>query len=621
MSWMSTLVKTYDNLIQNDSFIEENGFPAISIISHMARKSQIEIVIDDEGYFKEAKIVDESDCEIVIPTTEESAARSGAKPSPHPLSDTLSYLAGDYSFYVTDEKEIKKAGENFAAYIAQLRKWAESENAHKKVKAIYRYLAKKTVVADLVENHVVELDGNAKLSSKKINGNTYGKSMVRFRVLSSDDSESACWNDKTLFKSYIEYYLSEKLGRRDKCYESGLETPVCAKHPKGIIASSYGAKLISSNDKSNFTFRGRFTQAQEACTVGYEATQKAHIALTWLVRTQGYSVGTKEKRTYVCWCPEAKRAENLINSLWGDDGETIYNSHVEYKEEIRRLLSGRRANFSENDTIVLASLDAATTGRLSITYYNEFGARDFLSRMESWSNSCQWYFKKKDVHGQYVDSVKTPKTVRIILCAFGEERNNILGIDSRILKEQVQRIVHCIADCKSLPYDIVHALFVKASNPQKYQKWCNYEEVLSTACALTAKYYNNYSEELKFTMKLDGSKTDRSYLFGRLLAVAEMIEAGTYSADTMRTTNATKLQPAFVNHPLHTWKLIEDKLNPYYKQSGPSKEAYYKKLISEIFILFETDNKSKLNLPLDEGYLIGYYLQRKEMNTKSREEI
>lgn len=618
MSWMSTLVKTYDNLIADDSFIENNNFPDVSIISHITAKSQIEIVIDEGGCFREAKIVDKQDSEIIIPVTEDSAARA-ADIAPHPLFDTLSYLAGDYSSYLADAKEIKRADEKFTAYMAQLEKWAESENAHWKVKAVYEYLKKKRVIADLVECKVVELDGQARLSTKKVNGNIYEKCLVRFRVLSDGEGEAACWNDKTLRKHYIEYYLSVRSGRMDKCYESGKETPICTKHPKGVVSSSYGAKLISSNDKSNFTYRGRFTGSQEACTVGYEATQKAHIALSWLTKTQGCPVGTKERRTYVCWCPEAKIVENPINSLWGDTEEKIYNSHAEYKEEIKKLFLGEKANFSERDTIVLLSLDAATTGRLSITYYNEFGAIDFLGRMENWSQSCQWYFKKKNSDGKYTDSVKTPNTMRIIICAFGEERDKFLEVDSRVLKEQVQRIVHCIAGGERIPYDVVHALFMKASNPQKYQKWYHYEEILSTACALIAKYYHNYNGEVKFTMELDKNKTDRSYLFGRLLAVAELVEARTYTSDTARTTNATKLQPAFVNHPLHTWKVIEDKLNPYYKQCGPSREAYYKKLICEIFALFETDNRDTLNLPLDEGYLIGYYLQRKEMNTKSKE--
>lgn len=625
MSWMSTLIKTYDNLITNDNFIEENNFPTVPSIAHITANSQIEIVIDDNGCFKEAKIVDKSDCEIIIPTTEDSASRSGTKSMPHPLCDTLSYLAGDYSCYATSKKEAKKSDEKFEEYISQLKKWSEFENVHPKVKAIYNYLKKKTVIADLVKNKVVELDKNLKLSSKKINGNTYEKSIVRFRVLSNDDSESACWNDKTLFNNYMEYYISKRLDEKDKCYASGIETSICTKHPEGIIASSYGAKLISSNDENNFTYRGRFIKAREACTISYEATQKAHIALSWLVKTQGYAVGKKEKRTYICWCPEAKKVENPVNLLLGDEEEITYNSHVEYKNEIKKLFAGKKANFSENDIIVFMSLDPATKGRLSITYYNEFGARDFLNRIENWSNSCQWYFKKKNSDGKFIDSVKTPNTIKIIFCAFGEERKDkkgkeYLDLDSKILKEQVQRIVHCIVDNQPIPYDIVHALFIKASNPQKYQNWYNYEEIISTACALIVKYYNNQNKEMKFTMELDKNKTSRSYLFGRLLAIAELIELRTYNSDTIRTTNATKLQSAFVNHPLHTWKLIEDKLNPYYKQSGPVKEAYYKKLISEIFFLFKTDDKDKLNLPLSEEYLIGYYLQRKEMNTKSKEE-
>lgn len=629
MSWITTLVKTYDNLTASDKFIEENKFPDVPVISHITAKSQIEITIDAEGCFREAKTVDEQDeqgekdCEIIIPATEDSVSRASTF-MPHPLCDTLSYLAGDYSIYAASEKEAKNADKKFELYIAQLKEWAESENAPVKVKAIYKYLEKKTVIADLVSNSVVELNTNKKFSSKKINGQTYEKSIVRFRVSSDDDSESACWKDKKLFHSYMEHSLSTKTGEQDKCYGSGVEALICVKHPKGIVASSYSAKLISANDEHNFTYRGRFLHWREACAVSYETTQKAHIALSWLVKTQGYSVGKKEKRTYVCWCPDAKKVENPVDCQWNSDNEgdneAIYHSHEEYKEEIKKLFSGRKANFTESDTIVLISLDAATTGRLSITYYNELGAMDFFNRMQAWADSCQWYFKKKNSDGKFMDSVKTPNTIRIIYCAFGAERNDFLELDSKILKQQTQRILHCIADCQNVPYDIVHALFLKASNPQKYQKWYNYEETLSTACALTAKYYNSHNEEVKFGMELDKNKTDRSYLFGRLLAIAELIEARTYNSDTMRTTNASKLQPAFVNHPLHTWKLIEDKLNPYYKQSGPIKEAYYKKLISEIFILFETDDRDKLNMPLDEAYLIGYYLQRKEMNTKSKED-
>lgn len=61
-------------------------------------------------------------------------------------------------------------------------------------------------------------------------------------------------------------------------------------HPKGIIPFNGNAKLISANDNSNFTYRGRFSDDAQAATVGYIASQKAHNALRWLAAEQGARV-------------------------------------------------------------------------------------------------------------------------------------------------------------------------------------------------------------------------------------------------------------------------------------------------------------------------------------------
>ena len=52
--------------------------------------------------------------------------------------------------------------------------------------------------------------------------------------------------------------------------------------------------MISSNDKTNFTYRGRFHDVGEAYTISYEASQKIHNALKWLIERQGVKVGDKE---------------------------------------------------------------------------------------------------------------------------------------------------------------------------------------------------------------------------------------------------------------------------------------------------------------------------------------
>ena len=53
--------------------------------------------------------------------------------------------------------------------------------------------------------------------------------------------------------------------------------------PKKIRNEGDGAKLISSNDEKNFTFRGRFSDKSQAFSIGYEDSQKAHNALKWSI--------------------------------------------------------------------------------------------------------------------------------------------------------------------------------------------------------------------------------------------------------------------------------------------------------------------------------------------------
>ena len=79
------------------------------------------------------------------------------------------------------------------------------------------------------------------------------------------------------------------------------------------------------------------------------------------------------------------------------------------------------------------------------------------------------------------------------------------------------------------------------------------------------------------------------------------------------------------------WKTLEEALLPYYQQLHLAQTARYKKEIATITEqLMQTQTlqgdgwKTELNRPLDETYLLGYYLQRKalkERNSKSEETV
>ena len=182
------------------------------------------------------------------------------------------------------------------------------------------------------------------------------------------------------------------------------------------------------------------------------------------------------------------------------------------------------------------------------------------------------------------------------------------------MKEQYQRLLSCMLDRKPLPRDIMHAAVLHASMPLAHSRG-NRERVLSTACALISKYHSDMAKGVSIKMTLDYGNNDRSYLFGRLLAVLEKAERHTYSKDETREPNAIRLQSAYINHPMSTWKVLEEKLNPYFQRMSPGSRIFYKNILSEITKQLTLNYSSDtLNRPLEELYLIGYYLQRMELN-------
>ena len=612
MSWMNMLYKTYENNMSKAGRAVENG-KMLSLVSHMLANAQIEITINENGDFRGARIVDKNERQTIIPVTESSAGRASGI-APHPLCDTLSYTAKDYCNYAESEKEIKKAEDKFNAYSKQLKDWVESEYSHPKIKAVYTYAEKGLTIHDLVSAGIVELDDNGKFSKNKIQGNAYEKCLVRYRVTRSDYSENsdAVWEDTTLFDSYIKYYLSHQKGEEDICYVTGSKATMCINHPKGIVSANYGAKLISANDKDGFTFRGRFENSNEACTVSYEATQKAHNALTWLAANQGVTFGSQNKRTYVCWNPEGKQVPNLANPYVFEDVAVEGDTEPEFNQNLYKAFMGYENSIDDCDDIVIIALDAATTGRLSITYYNELKASDFFYRLKNWAETCKWYMPLFTPEKKPYTKIQTPHTMRIAEYAFGSEQGGLIKVKDEVLKEQSQRILHCMLDCQPVPRDIVQALVLKASNPLAYTYW-NRQRVLAYACALIYKYHNDKGERM--TMILDEKNTNRSYLFGRLLALAEAFEDSVL--DDGRETNAVRLWSAFSNHPMQTWRILYEQLIPYMEKHKSYERKYFKNKVAEVNGLFtEEDFSNNMNKPLEDIYLLGYYHQRVEIYSK-----
>lgn len=609
MSLMGMLYQTFEIRAGKDLGTETQMTP----MAHINANVQLEVTLNQAGEFVAASVLEKEDGVTLIPVTEASAGRASGV-APHALCDTLSYIAGDFSDYCENAKQKKSASDKYEHYIQALKEWAESEESHPAIQVIYQYLSRKSLMADLIKWGIIRLAENRVFENRKIGGQPYEKVMVRFRILNAVRGEDAVWKDPTLIDAYTRYYLKNQKGRKDICYLTGKEQTVSENHPKGIVSANYGAKLVSANDSRGYTYRGRFQNAEQSVAFSYEASQKIHSALTFLVKTQGVSVGSKEKRTFVCWNPAGKILPDVFAEMGLYDEEDVEWTEMSYRKKLRKIFQGYQEQFEANEAVVILGLDAATTGRLSVTYYQELMASDFWERYLEWQETCKWYYLRFDERKKPYYRIETPIFRKIVECAFGTEQKGFLIAEDKVLKEYVQRLVKCMVEKERIPFGLLQALTIRASTPLAYSS-SNRERVLSTACALIAKYKTD-REGVPEEMKLNENNTDRSYLFGRLLAVYEMVERITYDRGETRIPNAIRLQTAYVNHPLQTLKILEEMMIPYFRKMPPGRREYYKSMVSGIFETFRDEDAQKMNQGLGGTYLLGYYLQRAELKIR-----
>ena len=588
MSLLQKAVETYDahaslaGVVKNTVPIGTDGkaakaYQPLAPVGHAIRMADLEITIDGGGYFVAANKVNRLEAATIIPVTEESEGRSGknAYEYPHPLCDKLSYYVNRQEYF-----------------LAQLEGWEKSEFSNPKLRPILDYIRGGTILEDL---------GRC-FKPSDIKPDTF----IRWKVIGLGEYSGDCWNDRTLFQDFKNYYLHEIAKRTPGfCMISGTLTGIAEKHP-GLI---YGkTKLISANDTSNFTYRGRFTEDSQAATVGYEASQKAHNALRWLAAEQGTVYGG---RTFLCWNPQGKVVHRPELPFLGNLGKPPVTP-TDYRKELRHTLEGFRANLPEDDAdVVIASFDAATTGRLALTYYRELRESDFLQRLYDWDESCCWWGWNPET--KRYNAIQSPSLRQIVQCAFGlrrEEKGRVrLVVDDRVMRQQIQRLLACRLERAAFPTDILRALTARASMPQAFDGV--YQNVLITACAAIKKYHHDHGKG-EIEMTLEEERNDRNYQFGRLLAVLDRAERDYYQkVGESRQTNASKYMTEFARHPLATYEHIHRFLEQaYLPRILPWQEERFRKLNREINeILHSQFTINELKEPLDDTYLIGFYVQ------------
>lgn len=560
-------------------------------VSHQIAKADLEITLDSEGNLLDARQVDPKEATTIIPVTEQSAGRTGDTCCAHPLCDQLRFFSPRYPA-------------KYEAYLTQLHRWEGSPYSHPKLSAIAGYVEKGSILEDMSRLGLISLDEKGMPTKEKL--------LVRWRVeAGTEGNVAACWQDRTLFQAFIDYYAAGQKSDPVYCMVSGKNALPANQHPKKIINICANAKLVSANDTSGFTYRGRFQTDAQAMTMSYEASQKIHSALHWLSANQGVAIGG---RTFLCWNPQGiEIPKPQAAFLRGNTANQV--KYSDYRKALSDTLRGWKETIPADAGAVIAAFDAATSGRLALTYYSELPASDFLERLHNWDALCCW---NRDPFG-----IQAPSLYQIANCAFGTVRTSgnqtKLESDDRILRQQVQRLLSCRVDKGKMPADIARAAAAKASNLQIMDTQLR-ETVLSAACAVLRKYYYDWDRE-EWNMSLEPEKKDISYQYGRLLAVFEKIEQDTYDKDEQREPNAIRMQSVFAKRPRYASRILWEQMKKaYYPRLKPWNRVKYDRLIGEIIEQISNLPQAEHEEALKDTYLFGYYLQKKALYTSDKTE-
>lgn len=619
MSWMQALLDTYNNYYAAPIHNEGTILPPVGFTT---KKIDIQVYLNEDGTFDYANLLD-NDRRIVVPSLLEAEGRTGSTSAPYPLVDEICYVGSDLSDYT--DKEYRRYAET---YLTQLEQWQNTEDAPEVLRTLYTYLQKGTLVKDILKSGVITRDKNGKLPKD------FPKWCVEFFLHNADDSIAKM---QAVSESWKKYWIST-IQDTALSYATGKIELVPKTHPK-VVGN---AKLISAKNADNpFQYEGRFCDAEQTCRIGYISSAKIHNTLKWLMQEQGLQrrYGKKKKQGsqqygmyFLTWNVQCRK----IKTIEDDDDDisqvAVLDTDYAFAETLNRTILGLQdaPEYQKDSTIAILGMIAATTGRMSINFWEELDGRTYLERLHHWYASCYfrlYRYDEKDKERKIYTATPTPYEIG---CAvFGEDNMRTAHGDptaGKSITKQVRRLrmdlLSCVYAQKAIPYPYVQAAYHRVLNPlrftqkdKKTNKWSRWEweRALSITLAMQKNIRKNEEE---YQLSLNTEEKDRSYLFGRLTAIADVVECLATKDENDRQTNAVRYFSAMQQRPAATWANLRSRLEPYFaKIQSPTVREYYRRMLDAVYSLGEDGTLSD-NTPLTPRFLEGYHNQRYKLTNE-----
>ncbi|KXT78402.1 CRISPR-associated protein, Csd1 family [Streptococcus sp. DD11] len=625
MDFFTSLLKAYEKAEEIGLVDQHNGDnePVLLPIYHTSLKSNgkniISIKLDQDGSFYKAEFMADKQM-IIFPVTADSVARSGSNPAPHPLVDKFSYYVSE-----VNQSQYDDFHEQLTAWID----YCEEGKVKEFLTKIQHFILQPDFLSHILHSlfggqyqreglKITYLDSAGKDKTIDLSAYFLEFTVIQFHAF-KDESV-------TIYKALHQSFISFVTANRDNlgtCNISGRTERITNKH-RGLMGN---AKIISVSNKGE-AYKGRFKEREDVFSVGYETSEKIHLMIKYLLENKNSSTWLDSSQYLINWFSDDLANESqldIVKPVFNDlfeDAEDEEDALVSIKpnEENRQIgssfIKGRKL-FANDATYYVAILNKTSNGRIALKYFRQLHASQLLKNLKTWQENYSWEVRTKA--GNY--KLKTPTFNEIINVAYGVDRERYLELDNDAFRsDQYQQLVTALIDGKPMPNTLVKKLEDNIKQRQKYSK--HWYQVQQVSLAILHKQYGR-----EFTPMLDHQETDRSYLFGRLLAIYELFEAQRYALDggsQERITNAERYWNAYTGQPAKMMNHLENKIKTYEEVLKLNRPGLWHKLEKEreeiIQLLTPMYAHKDFTQPLDYKFIFGYYAEKQFYYTKQTKE-
>lgn len=644
MSWISRLIETYDAVV--DTASKDPNMPLAKMGFIPFNGVSIEIELDENGELIQISPLEKES--LIAPCTYLSGLARTNNVEPHPLFDSVKNIySEEYLDLITSwckEPDVPDCVKLIQTYVEKNKLTAEDVAANINIirDSVLAVIDAPRPLRAMTRNEINGLlpsvrdkmrplfetpEMLSKDERKKLKNllDKADKSCIRWRVRELNPQiTSAVWERQDVYDSW-EKYFPKTFPAKEKslCYATGKMLFPTEKSP--FVSGT--AILVPLSKQNNFEhcigtlFQG---EPSMALSLGYESIVKAMNTFKWLSNKQGNksSMGkllawdtiTAECSDFTNLDPftgeiTAPNTTDAVSTVDVRDGIMLAKASAGYYW--KKYFDGLFGSLENNQSkLVIMMVDTPMAkGNASVVYYQELDPLEYMINLRDWYDNCRWFFYK---NGKLV--VKTPTPTAIGHLLYGIDANA-----QKIRTSLIRSLVPCIVNKKPLPYSLITQVFTKCKNPYSFKKdgrfdEAGWESAISILCALLNR--KNCYEGGNDLMLLDTTETDRSYLFGRLLAVANFVEkfaTEQQGGKSNRDTNAIRVTSQFCFAPEKTWQQLKTlKLLPYFNKISSAKiRDMFRDYINDIETTFTDDELGRVNGPLSPMMMVGYSVETK----------